>query len=131
MTQETSFLERCCKYKMFSTSGMEHVIPVKELQVTDTFLGRIITKTQTETEYITSPGTMLFSLRTLLIISCHPDWTFSFNVKYDYCLPFQVPSVPFIDILMLASAFLTVYSLCQERISLISLLMSLCIFHWG
>lgn len=71
--------------------------------MTDAFLGRIITKTQTETEYITSPGTMPFSLRTLLVISCHPDWTFSFSVKYDYCLPSQVPSVPFIDILMLAS----------------------------
>lgn len=91
---------------MFSTSGMEHVIPVKELQVTDAFLGRIITKTQTETEYITSPGTMPFSLRTLLVISCHPDWTFSFSVKYDYCLPSQVLSVPFIDILMLASTVL-------------------------
>lgn len=106
MAEETSFFERFYKYKTLSTSGTEHVIPFKDMQVPDMLVGRILTKAQTEAEDIASPGTMPFSLRILFVFPCYPVCTFSFSRKYDYWLPSQVPSVHFLVILMLAIAIL-------------------------
>jgi len=86
---------------------MEHVILFKDVQVLDTLLGRILTKTQTEAEDIASPETMPFSLRELPVFLCHPDYTFSFNRKDNYWQPSQLPSVPFLVIFKLASAILS------------------------
>lgn len=63
---------------------MEHVIPFKDVQVPDMLLGRMLKKTQIEAEDVASPGTIPFSLRTLLSFLCHSDSIFSFNRKYDY-----------------------------------------------
>lgn len=63
---------------------MKHVISFKDMQMPDMLLGRMLKKTQTEAEDVASPGTIPFSLRTLVLFPCHSDFSFSFNRKYDY-----------------------------------------------
>lgn len=74
-------------YQTLSTNGMEHVIPLQDVQVPDMLLGMILKKTQTEAEDITEPGTMPFFFENASHISCLTDFIFFFNNKYDFQLP--------------------------------------------